>query len=47
MEENSGDIASAGLLSEPSPGLVIIAACWSGMNDESICIGLSFTLPVL
>jgi len=47
MEENSGDIANAGLSSEPSLGLVIIAACWLGMNDELICIELSFTLPVL
>ena len=35
------------IVGEPSPGLVIIAACWSGMSDELICIEPSFTLLVL
>ena len=47
MAENSDVIESVGKLNELSLGLVITAACWSGMNDESICIGPSFTLPVL
>jgi len=28
-------------------GLIIIVACWSGMNDELICIVPSFTLLAL
>jgi hypothetical protein len=47
MEENSDDIANVGLLNELSLGLVIIAACWSGMSDELISIAPSFTLPLL
>jgi hypothetical protein len=47
MEENLGDTANVGKSNEPSLGLVIIAACWHAMSDELICIGPSFTLPVL
>jgi hypothetical protein len=47
MEENLGDIASVGKSNELSLGLVIIAACWYAMSDELMCIGPSFTLPVL